>query len=151
MVNISEGDEFPPFSLLDDSGKKVTNADLKKGKPSILYFYPMDDTPGCTKEACNFRDNLERFRSLGIPVYGVSVDDAESHGKFKKKYNLNFPLLSDPKKSLVESLGIASPSGKAQRVSFVLDKDGKVAKIYPKVSPDQHANEILSYISSSAK
>ncbi|MGC8516646.1 MAG: peroxiredoxin, partial [Candidatus Acidifodinimicrobium sp.] len=117
-----------------------------KGKTSIIYFYPKDDTPGCTKEACGFRDNIYSFKSMDIPVFGVSVDSVESHKKFKKKYSLPFTLLSDSDKKLITKLKIKSMIGFASRVTFILDKDGKVIKIYPKVSPDRHAEEILSFL-----
>ncbi|MGC8698595.1 MAG: peroxiredoxin [Candidatus Acidifodinimicrobium sp.] len=117
-----------------------------KGKTSIIYFYPKDDTPGCTKEACGFRNNIYSFKSMDIPVFGVSVDSVESHKKFKKKYSLPFTLLSDSDKKLITKLKIKSMIGFASRVTFILDKDGKVIKIYPKVSPDRHAEEILSFL-----
>lgn len=145
-MNFKEGDVFPEFSLESDSGSNVSINDLK-GKTSVVYFYPKDDTPGCTKEACNFRDNLDKFKELGVPIYGISVDSIDSHKKFRAKYELNFPLLSDSKKELVTKLGIKSLTGSAQRVTFVLDKDGKIMKIYPNVSPDKHSDELFSYLS----
>lgn len=147
-MNFKEGDTFPDFSLESDSGSTVSINDLK-GKKSVVYFYPKDDTPGCTKEACNFRDNLDKFEELGVPIYGISVDSVDSHKKFKAKYGLNFPLLSDSKKELVTKLGIKSLTGSAQRVTFVLDKEGKIIKIYPNVSPDKHSDELFSYLSES--
>jgi peroxiredoxin Q/BCP len=144
-MDIKEGELFPDFKLESDDGKEVSMSDLK-GKKSIVYFYPKDDTPGCTKEACSFRDNINSFKSLGIPVFGISVDSIESHKKFKSKYSIPFTLLSDSAKKLVTKLGIKSLTGSASRVTFVLDENGKIIKIYPKVSPDKHAEEILSFI-----
>ncbi len=144
-MKVKEGDRFPDFSVNDDEGNNVT-LDAIKGKTTVIYFYPKDDTPGCTKEACNFRDDLEKFKTCGVPIYGVSVDSLESHKKFKKKYNLDFPLLSDKEKKLVEELGIKSIIGNAKRVTFVLDADGKIIKIYPNVSPDKHSKELIEFI-----
>lgn len=144
-MNVKEGDKFPDFKLGSDDGKEVSLYDLQ-GKKTILYFYPKDDTPGCTKEACSFRDNINSFKSLNIPVFGVSVDDIDSHKKFKEKYAIPFTLLSDPKKELVTKLGIKSITGSASRVTFILDENGKITKIYPKVSPDRHAEEILNLV-----
>ncbi len=144
-MKVKEGDRFPDFSLLSDDGKTVSLSDLR-GKEVVIYFYPKDNTPGCTKEACSFRDNINRFNSLGIPVYGISVDSVDSHIKFKNKYSLPFTLLSDSDKKLINELGIKSMFGTASRVTFILDKDGKIIKIYPKVSPDKHAEEIISFL-----
>lgn len=144
-MNAKEGEMFPAFSLRDDAGNTVT-LDSLKGKTTIVYFYPKDDTPGCTTEACNFRDDIGAFRGKGILVYGISVDGIDSHKKFKERYHLNFPLLSDETKTLVEKLGIKSPSGNAQRTTFVLDKNGKIIKIYQNVSPDKHSKELMAFI-----
>ncbi|MCW1301829.1 MAG: peroxiredoxin [Candidatus Parvarchaeota archaeon] len=144
-MKIKEGDYFPDFSLPSDEGNDVSLSSLK-GRTTVIYFYPRDDTPGCTKEACSFRDNIKVFESMGVPVYGISVDSIDSHKRFKEKFNLPFPLLSDVKKSLVVKLGIKSILGIASRVTFVLDKDGKIIKIYPKVSPDKHALELIKFL-----
>lgn len=144
-MNAKEGEMFPAFSLSDDAGNTVT-LDSLKGKTTIVYFYPKDDTPGCTTEACNFRDDIEAFRGKGIPVYGISVDSIDSHKKFKEKYHLNFPLLSDETKTLVEKLGIKSLIGNAQRTTFVLDKNGNIIKIYQNVSPNKHSKELMDFI-----
>ncbi len=143
-MNIKENDRFPNFKLKTDDGKELSLSDIK-GKSSVIYFYPKDSTPGCTREACSFRDNINSFKSLGIPVFGISVDTVESHKKFKQKYSIPFTLLSDNERVLVSKLEIKSPTGSALRVTFILDKDGKVIKIYPKVSPDKHAEEILRF------
>ena len=144
-MEVKEGDKFPDFRLKADDGKEISLSDLK-GKKSIVYFYPKDNTPGCTKEACSFRDNINSFKSLGIPVFGIRVDNIESHKKFKSKYSIPFTLLSDSDKKIVTELGIKSISGVASRVTFILDENGKILKIYPKVSPDKHAEEILEFL-----
>ena len=144
-MDVKEGQQFPAFRLKADDGKEVSLSDLK-GKRSVIYFYPKDDTPGCTKEACSFRDNINSFKSLGVPVYGISVDNIESHKKFKSKYSIPFTLLSDSDKTVVTKLGIKSLLGIASRVTFIIDENGKILKIYPKVSPDKHAEEILSFL-----
>jgi len=144
-MEVKEGESFPEFKLKADDGKEVSLSDLK-GKKSVVYFYPKDNTPGCTKEACSFRDNINFFKSLGIPVFGISIDSIESHKKFKSKYSIPFTLLSDSDKKVVTKLGIRSISGVALRVTFILDENGKILKIYPKVSPDRHAEEILEFL-----
>ena len=144
-MNIEEGQKFPDFRLESDDGREVSLSNLI-GKKAVIYFYPKDDTPGCTKEACSFRDNINTFESLGIPVFGISVDSVESHRKFKQKYSLPFKLLSDSDRKLISSLKIQSPTGRASRVTFILDEKGKILRIYPKVSPDRHAEEILSFL-----
>jgi len=144
---LKEGDQFPSFSLQDQASKTYTLEDLK-GEKSVLYFYPKDDTPGCTVEACNFRDNLPHFK--GIKVFGVSPDDSKSHGKFIKKFELNFPLLADVDKKLSEAAGIWVEKGMygkkymgVERTTFLLDENGKIAKIWRKVKPEGHAEEVL--------
>ncbi|MCL5009716.1 MAG: peroxiredoxin [Candidatus Parvarchaeota archaeon] len=145
-IKVSEGDKFPEFSLSDDSGNIVNNSSLT-GNVNVVYFYPKDMTPGCTKEACDFKDNMEKFKTAGISVYGISTDSIESHKKFKDKHGLNFSLLSDKDKVLVDKLGIKSIVGSAKRVTFLVDKNGSIIKIYPNVTPDGHAEEILNFIS----
>ncbi|HEY3781050.1 MAG TPA: thioredoxin-dependent thiol peroxidase [Fimbriimonadaceae bacterium] len=145
---IEEGDQFPDFSLQDQAGVTHSLNDLK-GAKSVIYFYPKDDTPGCTVEACNFRDNLPKFE--GVKVFGVSPDDAKSHKKFETKFNLNFPLLADTDKSLTEKLGLwveKSMYGKkymgVDRTTYLLDANGKIEKIWRKVKVDGHADEVLA-------
>jgi peroxiredoxin Q/BCP len=130
------GDQITPFSLADYRGKKI-----------ILYFYPKDDTPGCTKEACSFRDGFSKFQSAGLTVLGCSVDSEDSHKKFIKKYNLPFPLLLDPDKKIATEYGVANGIpilGLDKRVTYVIDENGRILKVYPKVDPSIHATEILS-------
>ena len=144
-MEVKEGDMFPDFKLKADDGKEVSLSDVK-GKKGVVYFYPKDDTPGCTKEACSFRDSINSFESQRIPVFGISVDSIESHKKFKNKYSIPFTLLSDSDKKVIAKLGIKSILGVASRVTFILDENGKILKIYPKVSPDKHAEEILAFL-----
>ncbi len=143
------GSKVPDLTLSDDKGQMVRLADLK-GSPYILYFYPADDTPGCTKEACSFRDNFTAFKQAGVEIYGVSPDTIESHAKFRDKYHLPFRLLADPEHTLAEALGAwgeKSYMGKTSmgilRSTFVIGSDGAVQHVYPKVKPDEHAGEIL--------
>ena len=143
------GRKAPDFSLMDDSGNKVKLADLK-GKKVVLYFYPKDDTPGCTKEACAFRDGIKEIKAQGAVVFGVSADTVESHKKFKDKFDLNFPLLADPDKKVVEDYGTwkeKSMYGKKymgiERTTFIIGKEGKISHIFPKVKVDEHYDEVL--------
>ena len=150
---LQAGDTAPAFSLSSDSGKTVSSASLK-GQRYLLYFYPKDDTPGCTKEACAFRDNLPAFEKLGVPVFGLSADDEKSHARFVKKYGLNFPLLSDPGHELLEAYGAwveKNMYGRkyfgVQRSTFVIDGHGKIEQVWPKVSPEGHAEAVMAYLS----
>ena len=127
MTLLQAGDKAPSFSLAGDSGRTVDSAKLK-GKRYLLYFYPKDDTPGCTREACAFRDNLPSFDELDVPVFGVSADEPGKHDRFVRKYSLNFPLLSDPGHALLDAYGVwveKSMYGRKyfgiQRSSFVID------------------------------
>ncbi|MEP6993583.1 MAG: thioredoxin-dependent thiol peroxidase [Acidobacteriota bacterium] len=149
MALLSVGDKAPGFRATDQDGKTVASSDLK-GHKFVLYFYPKDDTPGCTKEACGFRDGWAKFRKDKIAVLGVSVDDAKSHKKFAEKYSLPFPLLADPEKKIVGDYGVwgqKSMYGRkymgTHRVTYLIDEKGKVAAVWPKVKPDGHADEIL--------
>lgn len=142
----------PDFALKDESGAEVRLSGFK-GKTVVLYFYPKDDTPGCTKEACGFRDAFDAFLAKGAVVIGVSPDASASHGKFKKKYGLPFKLLSDPDHAVLEAYGAwgeKSMYGKKYegvlRSTVVIGPDGKVAKVFPKVKPEGHAEEILALL-----
>jgi len=144
------GQKAPDFSVVDDSGKTVKLSDLK-GKKVVLYFYPKDDTPGCTKEACNFRDGIAEIKKQGAVVLGVSADSVESHKKFKKKFDLNFQLLADTDKKIIEDYDVwkeKSMYGKKymgiERTTFVIDKDGKISHIFPKVKVAEHYDEVLA-------
>jgi peroxiredoxin Q/BCP len=144
------GDPAPNFSLPDAQGNKVSLADFK-GKRVVLYFYPRDNTPGCTKEACAFRDVYAEFQDQDVVILGVSTDDAKSHEKFATKFNLPFPLLIDADGKVAEtydSYGLKKFMGKEfmgiSRNTFVISGDGKIEQIYKKVKPENHAQEILA-------
>ncbi len=144
------GQKAPAFSLPNQDGKLVRLSDFK-GKKVVLYFYPKDDTPGCTKESCAFRDGLEEIHASGAVVLGISADSVDSHKKFVKKFNLNFPLLSDEKKTVVQAYGVwkeKSLYGRKfmgiERTTFIIDEQGKLDDIFPKVKVDGHLEEVLA-------
>ena len=145
-MELKPGDQAPSFSLPDENGKVVTSDSLR-GKTYFLYFYPKDDTPGCTTEACQLNDNLTQFKTLGVPVLGVSQDDAASHQAFQKKYGLNFDLLSDTDKKAHNAYGAwGERPGRGEgviRSSFLIGPDGKVKRSWYFVKPDGHALEVL--------
>ena len=152
IKELKEGDVAPDFTLQSTEGKEISLKGLR-GKQVVLYFYPKDDTPGCTKEACDFRDNLARVRAKGAIVYGVSHDSIESHNRFKDKFDLPFPLLSDPQKKMTEAYGVykqKSLYGKLfmgiERTTFVIDADGRIKKIFPKVKVEGHVEEVLQVL-----
>lgn len=147
---IEPGKKAPAFSLTSDSGEKVKLADLA-GSPVVLYFYPKDDTPGCTRQACNFRDRLGEITKLGARVIGVSPDDAKSHAKFRDKYTLNFPLLIDTDHKVAEKYGAwreknmyGKKSMGIQRSTYLIGADGKVVKVWKKVSVDGHDDQVIA-------
>jgi thioredoxin-dependent peroxiredoxin len=149
---LTVGTQAPEFTTTDQDGKKRSLGDFK-GKKVILYFYPKDNTPGCTKEACAFRDHFAEFRQLGVEILGVSVDHEKSHKSFAQKYDLPFTLLTDTDKSLVEAYGVWGEKnlyGKkylgTNRVTYLIDEAGKIAAVFPKVKPDKHAEEILAFL-----
>lgn len=149
MIPLKVGDKAPDFSLNDSDGKKVELSSFK-GKSIILYFYPKDDTSGCTKEACNFRDNIEELKKLNLEILGVSNDDEASHKKFASKYNLPFNLLADTDKNVSKKYGVYELKnfmGKSYygitRSTFLIDEKGKIKKIFYKVNPKEHIKEIL--------
>jgi peroxiredoxin Q/BCP len=153
MAMIQEGKKAPDFSLASSEGGELSLKDLK-GKTVVLYFYPKDDTPGCTREACAFRDNQAALKKKGVVVLGVSGDSLASHGKFKAKYKLNFPLLSDPDKAVAKKYGAWGEKvlyGKKTvgmiRSTFVIDALGVVRKVFPRVKVDGHADEVLEAVS----
>ncbi len=137
-----EGQRLPNIEFIAEDETRVAPDDLR-GQKTVLYFYPKDDTPGCTKEACAFRDRMGEYQQAGIRVYGVSLDSPESHRRFREKYQLNFPLLTDEGGAAAKSLGVLGSRGVANRVTFLLDPDGQIAKVYPDVTPETHADEIL--------
>jgi peroxiredoxin Q/BCP len=147
---LKEGDKAPDFSVPTNGGGHVSLSDLR-GKNVVLYFYPKDDTPGCTKEACAFRDEFAAFKKKGAVVLGVSTDSQKAHDKFVEKYNLPFPLLSDADKKIVEAYGVwgqKSFMGRkymgTYRVTFLIGPDGVIKRIWPEVKPDKHAEEVLA-------
>lgn len=146
---IEEGQPAPQFTSLDDQGREVRLADFQ-GKPVVLYFYPKDDTPGCTREACAFRDRQSELSAKGAVVLGVSPDDSESHARFRDKFNLNFPLLADPEHELAMAYGAwreknmyGKKSMGIQRSTYLIDSSGKVAKLWKRVSVDGHDEQVL--------
>ena len=139
---IEDGKAAPAFTLADAKGKKVSLKDFA-GKDVILYFYPKDDTPGCTKQACTFRDTWGEFEKAGIQVLGVSSDDLRSKEKFSKKWSLPFPVLADPDNAWAKAFGVRIILGITSRVTFLLDKEGRVAKVYPDVDPALNVTEVL--------
>jgi len=152
-LKLKEGDVAPDFSVATSGGGKVSLADFK-GKPVILYFYPKDDTPGCTKEACAFRDGFAEFEKRGAVVLGVSTDPVKSHDKFAEKFQLPFTLLADEDKRIVTAYGVwgeKSFMGRkylgTHRVTFLIGPDGRIKKIWPQVKPDGHAAEVLAELS----
>ena len=147
---IAEGEMAPDFELQTDSGESVRLSEYR-GKPIVLYFYPKDNTPGCTKEACDIRDAWGEFERRGAVVLGVSADSVSSHERFKAKYRLPFTLLSDPEHEVIERYGAWKPkrlAGKSffgiVRSTFLIDAEGKVAKVWPKVDPAKHADWVLA-------
>jgi peroxiredoxin Q/BCP len=150
MALLEVGDRAPEFRTVDQDGGIVKLSGLR-GRKVALYFYPKDDTPGCTKEACSFRDAWSAFRKKKIEVLGVSAQDEESHRKFAGKYSLPFRLLADPEKKIVEAYGVwgeKSLYGRkymgTNRVTYLIDEKGKIAAVWPKVKPEDHASEVLA-------
>jgi thioredoxin-dependent peroxiredoxin len=148
------GDKAQTFTLNDADGNKVKLADFK-GKKVVLYFYPKDLTPGCTIEACAFRDDIGAIKKLGAVVLGVSADDEKTHQKFRAKHDLNFPLLADVNHEVSERYGAwqeKSMYGRKYwgiaRITYLIDEHGKIAKVWPKVKPDGHSQEVIEAIKS---
>jgi len=141
---VKVGDSAPDFEGPSSDGTRLGLKDFVGKKNVVLYFYPKDDTPGCTKEACGFRDNLDSVRKMGAEVIGVSLDSVESHKKFASKYKLPFPLISDKDKRVAEAYGVLRETGTStNRVTFIIDKTGKIARIFPKVDVTKHTEEIV--------
>ncbi len=150
ILKLKEGDPAPAFTTHTSGGGRLSLADFA-GQNVILYFYPKDDTPGCTKEACAFRDGYADFKKRGAVVLGVSPGPVKSHDKFVKKFQLPFPLLADTDKKIVEAYGVWGEKifmGRkylgTHRVTFLIGPDGKIKKIWPKVKPEEHAAEVLA-------
>ena len=147
---LAVGNKAPNFTLIDKNGNNVSLSDFL-GKKVVLYFYPKDNTPGCTKQACAFAGAYAGFQNKGVEVIGISKDSVASHQKFAEKYNLPFVLLSDPERQAIEAYGVwqeKTMCGKVSmgvvRTTFIIDEEGNIAKIMPKVKPDTNAAEILA-------
>lgn len=152
MATLKEGDKAPDFTAKDQNGKTVSLADFK-GKTVILYFYPKDDTPGCTAEACDFRDNYQSLIGKGFEVIGVSTDDEKSHKKFETKYNLPFTLIADESKEIVEAYGVWGEKnmyGKVymgtMRTTFIIDANGIIQKVISKVDTKASSQQVLDIL-----
>ena len=153
MAELKEGSQAPAFTLPASTGGEISLADYRGKQAVVLYFYPKDMTPGCTQEACSFRDLAEDFAEVGAVILGVSTDDLASHAKFVAKHELNFPLLADAEAAVCQAYGVWQEKnnyGKKYmgivRTTFVIDKDGVICKIYPKVKVDQHADTVLEFL-----
>ncbi len=151
---LKEGDAAPDFTTRDENGNEVSLSDFR-GQKVALYFYPKDDTPGCTKEACSFRDNYSAVREAGVQVLGVSLDDEASHQAFISKYDLPFTLLSDTDRSVSEAYGVYGEQTWGERKymgvsrkTFLIDEEGKIKKVFDKVNVEAHADEVLEGFSS---
>lgn len=149
---IAEGSKAPAFTLKNQDGEDVSLSDFR-GRKVVVYFYPKDDTPGCTKEACSLRDGYQEIQDRGAVVLGISADKEASHAKFRARYNLPFDLLSDPEREVIRAFGAwgeRTMYGKLfegiLRFTFVIDEEGTVIKTFPKVSPAQHAEEVLAVL-----
>jgi thioredoxin-dependent peroxiredoxin len=149
-LKLKEGDAAPKFTAATNGGGKISLAEYK-GQNVILYFYPRDDTPGCTKEACAFRDLFADFKKAGAVILGVSPDPVKAHDKFVEKFKLPFPLLADEDKKIVNAYGVwgeKSFMGRKYlgtfRVTFLIGPDGRIKKIWPAVKPEEHAQEVLA-------
>ena len=150
---VKQGTTAPAFKTTDANGEPVNLKDFR-GKKVVLYFYPKDDTPGCTKEACSFRDAFSKFKKQGITILGVSPDSEKSHQKFTAKYNLPFTLLADTNHSIADAYGVYGEKkfmGRTymgiHRTTFLIDEKGKIKKVFEKVKPEDHADEVLGAFS----
>lgn len=146
---LKEGDIAPDFKAVNQNGKEIRLSDFR-GQKIVLYFYPKDETPGCIKEACSFRDSFQAYEEKGIKILGISTDDELSHQKFISKYNLPFDLIADKDKSIVNAYGVYGEKtlyGRkyfgTNRTTFLIDENGRIVKIFRKVKPEGHAEEVL--------
>ena len=152
MTKLTEGAQAPTFTLPDQDGNPVSLDDFKGGKV-LVYFYPADDTPGCTKEACQFNDNLAAFREAGVPVIGISPDNADSHQRFRNRYGLRFPLLTDADHSVMDAWGAWGEKTSYGRTSvgvlrstFLVDEQGRIERAWHNVKADGHAATVLAHL-----
>lgn len=150
MSELKEGDKAPGFSGTDQNGNRISLSDFR-GKNVVLYFYPQDDTPVCTVEACNLRDNFSALKAAGFEVIGVSPDDEKSHSKFEAKYNLPFHLVADPDKKIIHQYGVWGEKNMygirrmgLKRTTFLIDKEGVIYKIFRRPRSKRHSEEILA-------
>ena len=141
-MTLAVGTDAPAFTVKDTNGNTVSLSDFA-GKTVVLYFYPKDDTPGCTKQACSFRDSMSDYQNKDVVVLGVSADDEASHQQFTQKYNLNFPLLADTDKSLIQAYDVDG-GGYAKRVTYVIDGNGKVIHVDSSINTSSHASDVLA-------
>lgn len=146
MTKIKLGEKFPSFTAFDSQGNETSLNDLK-GKKIVVYFYPKDDTPGCTIEANDFNKHLTSFKKKGVEIIGVSRDSKDSHDGFCEKYGLKFPLVTDDGGKIGSKLGILKETGTHIRTTFILDKEGKVEKVFENVKAEGHADELLKLLS----
>ncbi|MGE5679470.1 MAG: peroxiredoxin [Bacillota bacterium] len=144
--NLKEGQPAPNFTLQDAYGKSYTLSSYKGKTPVVIYFYPKASTPGCTKEACSFRDNISKFNEQDIPVFGVSVDSKEKIKEFIDQYKLNFPLLSDESKNVSREYGVLNKLGVSSRITFIIDKEGKINTILRDVDVNKHSEDVYPIV-----
>jgi len=144
------GSMTPELAAVDQSGT-THKLSAERGHPVVIYFYPKDATPGCTKEACAFRDAWERYQKANVQVFGVSSDDQKSHEAFAKEHKLTFPILADADHAWAKAFGVPMKLGMTSRVSFLLDGSGKVVKVYPDVDPGVHAGQVLEDVAALGK
>ena len=140
------GEKAPNIEAETYGGERIRLNDFLNKKILVLYFYPRDNTPGCTKEACSMRDGMEELKTFGIQVLGVSTDSVNSHEGFQNKHNLNFPLLSDRDKKIIKDYGVESEYGSARRITFLIDKSGLIRHVWLKVNTSEHAREVLKKV-----
>ncbi|MCH8028521.1 MAG: peroxiredoxin [Candidatus Dadabacteria bacterium] len=143
---LNVGDKAPAIKAETYGGDTVSLGDFTGNNVVVLYFYPRDNTPGCTKEACSLRDGMGELHDMGVQVLGVSTDSVKSHEKFRDKYALNFPLLSDGERKIVKDYGVESERGSARRMTFLIDKGGVIRHIWTKVNTAAHADEVIAKI-----
>ncbi|MGH7901809.1 MAG: peroxiredoxin [Thermodesulfobacteriota bacterium] len=140
------GEKAPNIEAETYGGERIRLNDFLNKKIVVLYFYPRDNTPGCTKEACSMRDGMDELKRLGAQVIGVSTDSVKSHEGFQNKHNLNFPLLSDKDKKIIKDYGVESEYGSARRITFLIDKSGLIRHVWLKVNTSEHAGEVLEKV-----